>query len=99
MPNRNVHNKIAYELMKNTKSKYNRQKLMKIIDSTNKEMDAPSQWLGKGHRVLHHSTNPTRKDSVLINKGNIDRELARQIHIMLDTDKELKKLLKMGGYL
>ncbi len=97
MPNRPVHNKIAYELMKGNR-KIGKAKLWALIDDTNKTMDAPSQWLGGSHRVLHHSTNPTRRDSLMINKGDINREVARRIHIILDTDKELNALLKMRGY-
>ena len=91
MPNRDVHNKIAYDLMKKHSSK----KLYDLINDVNKEMDAPSQWLGGSHRVLYHSKNATRLDSLIINKGNVNREIARRIHLILDYDKDLQKLIKI----
>ena len=89
MPNRDAHNKIAKLIFPNID--------MAIIDEVNRKMDEPSQWMGSHHRVLHHSTDPAALDSLLITNGDTDRELVRQLHILLDYDKNLRRYLKIMG--
>lgn len=88
MPNRNVHNRYAKMLLKDMS--------LEEIDDVNRIMDAPSRIYGSHHRKYYgHSHNPLAKDSLEINKGKINREVARQIHLILDEDKELQRLIKL----
>lgn len=88
MPNRDIHNKYAKKILPGMD--------MKEIDDVNKTMDAPSQRYGSQHRKYYgHNKSPTAKDSLEINKGNVDREAARQIHLILDEDKTLQKVIKL----
>lgn len=88
MPNRDVHNKYAKKVLKNMD--------IKEIDDVNKIMDAPSKVYGPHHRKYYgHNKNPNAPDSLEINKGSIDREAARQVHIFLDEDKTLQKIIKL----
>ena len=89
MPNRDVHNKVAQFIFPNIP--------LSVIDDVNKRMDEPSQWLGSHHRVLYHSKNPTDTDSLAITYGDINRELLRQLHILLDYDKRFRLYLKAMG--
>lgn len=89
MPNRDVHNKVAKFVFPNIP--------MSVIDDVNMRMDAPSQWLGSHHRVLHHSANPAAPDSLAISWGDPKREMIRQLHIMLDYDKKFRLYLKAIG--
>ena len=89
MPNRDVHNKIAKFLFPHIS--------MHIIDEVNMLMDEPSQWMGSHHRSVFHSTNPARKDSLQITHGDPDRELLRQLHILIDYDRDVQRMLKLVG--
>ena len=89
MPNRDVHNAVAQFVFPNIP--------LSVIDDVNMRMDEPSQWLGSHHRVLYHSTNPAAPDSLAISYGNPQRELVRQLHIMLDYNKKFRLLLKAKG--
>ena len=89
MPDRKTHNKYAYGLMKKMLS-------MEEIDDVNRIMDAPSQIYGSQHRKYYgHNRDPTAKDSLEINRGSAKREMARQVHLILDTDRELQKIIKL----
>lgn len=88
MPNRKVHNEYAHKIMKKMR--------LEDIDEVNMIMDAPSQRYGSQHRKYYgHNKNPTAKDSLEINRGSASREMARRIHLILDEDKELQKIIKL----
>ena len=89
MPNRDVHNKIAKFFFPYIS--------MKVINEVNMLMDEPSQWMGSHHRVVFHSANPGKKDSLQITHGDPDRELVRQLHILVDYDKDVRRMLRLAG--
>ena len=85
---RRVHNKIAAKFVNLS---------MKEIDEVNRMVDDPRMLkkYGKAHRKYWgHNPNPVAKDSLIINKGNAQREKARRIHIIVDTNPKVKRLIK-----
>ena len=85
---RRVHNKIAAKFVNLP---------MKEIDEVNRMVDDPAMLkkYGKAHRKYWgHNPNPVAKDSLIINKGNAQREKARRIHIIVDTNPEVKRLIR-----
>ena len=85
---RRVHNKIAAKFVNLPMSE---------IDEVNRMVDDPRMLkkYGKDHRRhWGHNPSPTAKDSLAINKGNAQREKARRIHIIVDTNPKLKKLIR-----
>lgn len=97
MANRKVHNMIAKILLPYVS--------MQKINDTNRLIDEPVKWLGPRHRVTRHSRNPVRFDSLLVTGGDWQRELARQVHIMVDetpSGKIIEKVMEIYdnlGYL
>lgn len=68
----------------------------KLIDTTNKEIDAPSQTHpGMPHRQWFHSTDPLRSDTMQIHKGDPRKLIVQRIHIVVDTDPAFKKVAKV----
>ena len=89
MPQRKDHNYLAKLILGNSLSD-------EEIDQINKVVDAPSQWMSPNeHRQLYHDVNPLRADSIEVNKGNIDREIARLVHIVADEDPAIQMLLDL----
>lgn len=85
---RRVHNKIAAKFVNLPMSE---------IDEVNRMVDDPRMLkkYGKDHRKhWGHNPNPMAKDSRAINKGNAQREKARRIHIIVDTNPKVKKLIQ-----
>lgn len=66
-----------------------------LIDNVNKDVDAPVKTLGPNHRVLNHSLNPTREDSLAVTHGDAKREVLRRIHIAMDFSPRVNKLTKL----
>jgi hypothetical protein len=88
MPNRDVHNKYAKKVLPRMR--------LEDIDDVNRIMDAPSQRYGSQHRKYYgHNPDPLAKDSLEINKGSIAREAARRVHLLLDNNKNLQKVIKL----
>ncbi len=89
MAARPTHNEIAKLVLKNMP--------MKEIDDVNRKVDDIDMLrkYGKYHRN-HWGHNPDSHapDSRVINKGNYYREKARKIHILVDTDPKIKRLVK-----
>lgn len=86
---RKVHNEIAKMVLKDMP--------MKEIDDVNKMVDDPEMLrkYGRYHRrYWGHDTNSLAPDSIIINKGDYNREQARKIHIIVDTDPDIKRLVK-----
>ncbi len=70
---------------------------MKEIDEINREIDDPRMLkkYGSKHREhWGHDWDPSKKDSYYINKGDAEREKVRRIHILVDTDPTIRKLVK-----
>ena len=85
---RRVHNKIAAKFVNLP---------LNEIDEVNRMVDDPRMLkkYGKDHRKhWGHNPNPLAKDSLTINRGNAQREKARRIHIIVDTNPKVKKLIK-----
>jgi len=88
MATRKVHNKIAAKFVNLPLSE---------IDEVNRMVDDPRMLkkYGKAHRrYWGHNPNPLAPDSLKINQGNAQREKARRIHIIVDTNPKVKKLIK-----
>jgi parvulin-like peptidyl-prolyl isomerase len=88
MAERKVHNKIA-AMFSNLS--------YKEIDEINKEIDRKDmlEKYGKNHRKYWgHDWDAGKPDSRAINRGNPEREKVRRIHILVDTDPEIKRILK-----
>lgn len=85
MASRKVHNYIA-KLLTNIP--------MSEIDEVNRKIDEPYKWLGRYHRTINHSRDAGKMDSVMITKGNPDKEILRQIHIYVDERPELGRMLE-----
>ncbi|MEM3192096.1 MAG: hypothetical protein QW292_08410 [Candidatus Parvarchaeota archaeon] len=62
-------------------------------------IDEPVKTIGPAHRILYHDPNPFRIDSILINRGNINREMIRQLHIYLDRHKKLEEMIELSELL
>jgi len=87
MASRSIHNAFTKRILKNIS--------LSEINRVNKEIDAPVKTLGPYHRMLYHDINPTSPDSLLINKGDMNREMIRQLHIWLDEHKEFSESLEL----
>jgi len=85
MASRKVHNYVA-KILTNLSEKE--------IDEVNKDIDEPYKYLGRYHRKLYHDENPARIDSLLVSRGRADKELIRQIHIFVDENPEMSKILE-----
>lgn len=85
---RRVHNKIAKMVVSLPE---------KDIDNVNRMVDDRRMLkkYGKSHRKhWGHNPNPHATDSLLISRGDAEREKARRVHILVDTDPEIKKLVE-----
>lgn len=85
---RKVHNRIAAKFVNLPLSE---------IDEVNRMVDDPRMLrkYGKDHRRhWGHNPDPTAPDSLKINQGNAQREKARRIHIIVDTNPRIKLLIK-----
>lgn len=88
MPNRDIHNKYAKKVLPRMS--------LEEIDDVNRIMDAPSQKYGSQHRKYYgHNPDPLAKDSLEINRYSIEREAARRVHLILDRNKNLQKIIKL----
>lgn len=86
MPNRAMHNLIAYRITGFSK---------KMIDQVNAKVDSTVKEKGFGHRVDFHSMNPIRKDSIEVTGLDPKREVARRIHIIMDTTPRINRMAKL----
>ncbi len=85
---RKVHNKIAK--MFSTLP-------LKEIDEINREVDDIDMLKKYGYKHREHwghNWDSTASDSYKINRGNANREKVRRIHILVDTDPEIKRLVE-----
>ena len=65
-------------------------------DEVNAYIDKPSRYLGPSHRSLFHSTDLSRLDTqMILAKFGVDGLVMQRLHIMLDKDKGLQKLMEM----
>ncbi len=87
MANRSIHNRIAKTLLPFVP--------MDKIDDTNRVTDEPVKWLGPSHRVTRHDLNPVKMDSMLVNRGDWQREMVRQVHIAVDKTQAGKTIEKV----
>ena len=88
MATRKVHNKIAAKFVNLPMSE---------IDEVNRMVDDPRMLAkyGKNHRKYWgQDWNPVAKDSMAISRGDPKREMARRVHIIVDTDPKIKQILK-----
>ena len=88
MATRKVHNRIAAKFVNLP---------MREIDEINRMVDDPAMLkkYGKNHRKYWgHDWNPVARDSLAISRGDPKREIARRIHIIVDTDPKIKQILK-----
>lgn len=88
MAGRTIHNNIAKSILRNMS--------ITKIDELNKKIDEPYKTMGRYHRVLNHSTDPARIDSLIITNGNMDKEMVRQVHIFVDNHKKLAELVELN---
>lgn len=85
---RRIHNQIAEMVVKLPR---------KEIDEINRLVDDPEMLrkYGRYHRrYWGHNWNATARDSRIINRGNAQREKARRVHIIVDTDPKIKRMVK-----
>ncbi len=70
---------------------------MREIDQINRMVDDPAMLKKYGYKHREHwghDWNSTAKDSLAINKGSAAREKVRKIHIIVDTNPRIKRLVK-----
>ena len=70
---------------------------MKDIDEINRMVDDPAMLrkYGRYHRKYWgHNPSANAYDSRKINRGNAERERVRKVHIIVDTDPKIKRMVK-----
>jgi hypothetical protein len=67
----------------------------KEANAINAKIDSTVKTKGQKHREDYHSLDMFKADSLEVNRGRLDYELARRIHITRDTDPKLKRLAKL----
>lgn len=70
---------------------------LKEADDVNRMVDDVSMLrkYGKDHRRhWGHNPDPKAPDSRVISKGDANREKARKVHIIVDTDPKIKRAVK-----
>ncbi len=89
MSNRPTHNKIARMVVGNVP--------LSVIDQVNKDVDRVDMLkkYGRYHRAhWGHDMRADAPDSLAITKGNPKLEKIRKVHILVDTDPVIKRMVK-----
>lgn len=89
MASRPTHNKIAKMIVKELP--------LKDIDKVNQDVDRKDMLLkyGRYHREhWGHNMDSNAKDSLAITRGNAAKERVRKIHIIVDTNPQIKRSIE-----
>lgn len=87
MASRDIHNRIAKTFL--PWISYSK------INETNRVIDEPVKWMGPSHRVTRHDHNPLKFDSLIVSGGDPQKEMVRQLHILVDISEAGKTLEKV----
>lgn len=89
MSNRPTHNRIAKMIVPDVP--------ISAIDRVNQDVDRKDMLkkYGKNHRKFWgHDLNANAPDSLAITKGDPKLEKVRKVHILVDTDPKIKRMVK-----